>query len=78
MPNRNYELLTCLCEEIDVKRKLTEEETILETIKLIAKLEAEVCKKQKTQSASYPIIDILCYVATMCTNKMNVATIKLS
>ena len=40
-------LLTCLKEEINPKRKMTEEETILETIKLIDKLEAAVCSKKK-------------------------------
>ena len=40
-------LLTCLKEEIDpsvTRRRLTEEETILETINLIDRLEKKVCR----------------------------------
>ena len=45
-------MLTCLKEEIDpsvTRRKLTEEETILETIKLIDKLEKKVCRSANKQ-----------------------------
>ena len=40
-------LLTCLKEEISIKKtQPTEEETVLETIKLIDRLEAAVCSKK--------------------------------